>query len=83
MFEQEKISVIHREDGPHSPLGMKHLSVVIDHQSRNFSFYPLAVLVGFLRFLVATLMVGSVDEYWKDGELVAWSQSLWKGNTMR
>ena len=46
-------------------LSYKHFSkVVFSHESRYYSFLPLAFFVSVMRFLVAHCMVGSVDEFY-------------------
>ena len=73
-------------------LGWEHLAVCIAHQRRQFrKCLPLGVILGLGRFLVARCMTGGLDEFRVripgDGDsrrsLVAWSQPIAKGKTLR
>lgn len=71
-----------------SALSLAHLRVAIAHQRRVAAWHPpaqlRAVFGGWIRFCVATMMEGEVDE-WRDasGRLLAWTQVVVKGDTLR
>mmetsp|Transcript_43622 Transcript_43622/g.92690 ORF Transcript_43622/g.92690 Transcript_43622/m.92690 type:complete len:298 (-) Transcript_43622:82-975(-) len=66
-------------------LGLQHALVLIDHQLKSFGWckLPLVFLVVFIRCLAAKCMHGVVDEIWIGDKMVAWSQVIVKGDTMR
>jgi hypothetical protein len=78
-------------------LGWEHLTVCIAHQQRQLTtrcLLPLAVAMGVGRFFVAKCMTGGVDEFRVAtsgaslsgrivGRIVAWSQPIAKGQTLR
>ena len=62
-------------------LSYKHFKIVFSHESRHYSFLPLAFLVSVMRFVVAQCMVGSVDEFYAVSPdttetLLAWTSSI-------
>ena len=62
-------------------LSYKHFKVVFSHESRYYSFLPVAFFVSVMRFLVAHCMVGSVDEFYAISPdttetLLAWTSSI-------
>ena len=78
-LDQQAISV---HTIPTEQLGFAHFDVLWDHQRRKHSA-PVSLLGACIRFAVAKLMVGSVDEYWSKGECVAWAATVVKGDTLR
>ena len=72
-----------------SVLGYEHLSVCVAHQLKCFHrcLTPIALVAGLVRFLVAKSMTGCLDEFrhaeGNGNSLVAWSQSIAKGKTLR
>ena len=60
----------------------EHFRVIFEHESRLLS-KPKAFLVTLIRFLCVYVMVGTLDEYRKQGKLVAFSCSIVKGKTLR
>ncbi len=78
-------------------LGWEHLAVCIAHQrrqSRGWCNLPLSITLGAMRFLVASFMTGGLDEFREplifaqggrmgSGRLIAWSQPIAKGSTLR
>mmetsp|Transcript_11015 Transcript_11015/g.17886 ORF Transcript_11015/g.17886 Transcript_11015/m.17886 type:complete len:325 (+) Transcript_11015:88-1062(+) len=63
-------------------LSLEHLPVIYSHECRSYNFL-LAPIVSFLRFLSSSIMTGYRDEYRIDGRLVAYSQFIIKGSTLR
>ena len=64
-----------------SQLTYKHFKIVFSHESRHYSFLPLAFLVSVMRFFVAQCMIGSVDEFYavssdSSETLLAWTSSI-------
>jgi hypothetical protein len=79
-FSVERITV--RECRP-SDLGWRHLRVIYSHERRQYNF-ARAALAAVIRFLVASLMVGTVDEFYDHGgSLLAWSHGIVKGQAYR
>lgn len=68
-------------------LRFSHLRVLYDHERRAYSALRAAA-AAVLRFCVARMMSGSVDEYLYDSDLhkyvlVGWSHTVVKGDTLR
>lgn len=84
-FERENIKVVRMRS---RDLTYRHWRAVFEHQSRSYA-WPRAIFASMIRFLVASLMVGTVDEFWKvdsttgENVFLAWSQSIVKGKTFR
>ena len=79
-FSVERITV--RQCRP-SDLGWRHLRVIYSHERRQYNF-ARAALAAVIRFLVAILMVGTVDEFYDHGgSLLAWSHGIVKGQAYR
>eukprot|EP00945_MAST-04E_sp_MAST-4E-sp1_P007898 g7898.t1 len=84
-FQRENIQVRRKRS---RDLTFRHWLIVLDHERRSY-MWPRALLASIMRFIVASLMVGSVDEFWKVNAdtgtetFLAWSQSIVKGKTYR
>lgn len=57
--------------------------VILGHERQVYKNNTKAVLVSLVRFLCVVCMVGSFDEYYHDGKLIAFSSTIVKGNTLR
>ncbi|GAB5354848.1 hypothetical protein AAMO2058_000154600 [Amorphochlora amoebiformis] len=63
-------------------LSWEHFGVILSHERRSYGAFKAAV-VSSLRFLSSAIMTGFRDEYRVDGKLVAYSQFIVKGSTLR
>lgn len=80
----EKNGILHSSRASASHLRLEHLQVAIAHEKRVYTNRVQAGIAGLGRFVGAKLMTGIVDEYrGQRGELLAWSQSVAKGSTLR
>lgn len=80
-FKEHGISVATRCSA--AWLSREHLEVAIAHQSRLVN-PTRAIIAGTMRFFVACLMDGIVDEFRdSEGRLIAWCQVVAKGTVMR
>ena len=65
-----------------SKLSFSHFFVILSHERRNYNFLPFTFLISMMRFLSASLMIGTVDEFYtldlknNTKTLVAWSSSI-------
>ena len=71
-------------------MGLNHWKMVYEHEKDAYGCGLKSVLSSLMRFSVAKLMTGSVDNYYipvegKEGklQLVAWTQTIIKGDTLR
>lgn len=68
---------------PRFPASVAHFNLIFQHE-RKFYSLPRALAATCWRFLMISLMVGSVDEYRDEkGRLIACLSSVVKGSTMR
>lgn len=66
-----------------TPLVWKHFSVILAHEQRMHR-KPRALFAAIMRFVVASLMVAVLDEYWgPDGKLLAFTHTVVCGNVLR
>jgi hypothetical protein len=74
-----------RQVVPSWAIGREHLAVAVDHELRAMQQRLAARPAAFFRTLVAGAMLGEVLEYRAvaDGQLVAWSVTICKGDTAR
>ena len=64
-------------------LGWEHLTIIWQHERRSYGVFR-AALASVARCLVASSMCGIVEEYrTRNGQLLAWTQLILKGDTMR
>ncbi|GMH86123.1 hypothetical protein TrST_g2016 [Triparma strigata] len=65
-------------------LGIEHFRVVIDHEGSIYPFWK-ALLISMLRFFTAKVMLGTLDEFRdaETGELLCWTSTIVKGDTLR
>ena len=78
-FEKEKVMV--KSISP-KKLGYKHFMVILSHECKHVGILK-ALFVSVIRFLVASLMCGTIDEFWKEDKLLGWSHAIIKGKTYR
>ena len=66
-----------------SSLGLRHFWVLYQHERAAYGTLK-GLFVSLLRFYVASNMLGVVDEFIdRDGNLLAWTQTVVYGNTLR
>ena len=77
-FTANNLQVTSRRAGK---LNRGHLYLIYEHQERSGSKFP--IIGALLRFWVASMMIGTLDEYRIGDTLVAFSHSIVKGDTLR
>jgi len=60
----------------------EHFSVMYDHESKVYTKFR-ATFAALTRFFAVNNMVGTIDHYYIDGRLVAFSSTIIKGDTLR
>jgi len=66
----------------HDSIGLAHFEVILSHERKVYGLFR-ACFASFMRFVGLFVMVGTIDHFYIDGKLVAFSHAVIKGNTLR
>jgi len=78
VFEEARISV---ETEEHNSIRFAYFDVIYAHERRIYGWK--AIPGSLLRFGAISVMVGTIDHFYVDGKLVAFSHTVIKGDTLR